>query len=376
MSNLYVRMKKKILIIHETMNGGGAEKVLCDILSNFDYSRYYVDLLLVYKKGTHLAYIPKQVTLLSINEQKKPLLERVFFRIKPLLDVIQKRKIRKLIKPKVYDTIVSFMEGPAAKYHSFIKDFADNNVSWIHTDLQKNHWSSVFWKNLQEESFFYRSINNIACVSLGAKNAADALFNLSGNSFVLYNLIDWNEINEKAQLQHVQKNKFTVCNVGRLAPQKRQERIIEVAALLKDRGYDIDFWILGTGVLESALKDQVCKKNLTKSVHFLGFQTNPYPYIKAADVFLLTSDAEGYPLVVCEALCLGKAIVSTNVAGVEELLGNQTGILTGFAPYDIAKVIEKLKDNSQLVKTYSERAIIKGKQFDVSQTMDNIYSIL
>ena len=70
---------------------------------------------------------------------------------------------------------------------------------------------------------------------------------------------------------------FTFVNVGSLKEIKRQDRIIETAALLKARGYDADFWLIGKGIWEERLKAQATALNVSDSVHFLGFQSNPQP---------------------------------------------------------------------------------------------------
>lgn len=76
-----------------------------------------------------------------------------------------------------------------------------------------------------------------------------------------------------------------------------------------------------------------------KEIHLLGFQENPYPYIRKADVFVLTSDMEGFSLVVCEALCLGVPVISTAVTGPVELLSDQYGIITELSAEAVASSI-------------------------------------
>lgn len=367
---------KKILFIHETMNGGGAEKVLCEILSNFDYNRFQVDLLLIYKKGTYLKDIDARVNVLSIHNHGKSLMEIFLFHFKPLLNILQKWKIRSVVKRGTYDTIVSFMEGEAAKYHYFITDLALNNISWIHCDFSQNHWSAKYWNNDKEEATFYQSLNKVFCVSKRAKTAIGNMFNLSGNLSILYNLIDWGTINEKAIRSDIKTSKFTICNVGRLVAAKRQDRIIEIAKILKEKCLEVDFWILGTGILETELRDKAKKADVTDIVHFLGFQNNPYPYMRAADLFLLTSDTEGYPLVICEALCLGKPIVSTNVSGVDELLDGGVGVVCEFNVDMIAAEIEKMMKDNQLLSVYAALSDKKGREFDKETILNHIYSVL
>jgi glycosyltransferase involved in cell wall biosynthesis len=112
-------------------------------------------------------------------------------------------------------------------------------------------------------------------------------------------------------------------------------------------------------------------------VKFLGFQTNPYSYLKASDMFLLTSDTEGYPLVVCEAMCLGKPIVSTNITGPDELLANGVGVLTSFEVSDIADRVQQLAADADLRAHYGEASRAEALcRFDVEAVMQQIYQIL
>ena len=100
--------------------------------------------------------------------------------------------------------------------------------------------------------------------------------------------------------------------------------VIDAAKILKDRGVDVDFWILGVGSQEKQLKEQLMQAGCEDMVHFLGYQSNPYPYMRAADMYLSSSYAEGLPLVLCEAQCLGKPILATKTIGAIELLKDST----------------------------------------------------
>ena len=106
----------------------------------------------------------------------------------------------------------------------------------------------------------------------------------------------------------VEKRKFTVCLVGRLVRQKQFDSIIRVARIFVDNGYDIDFWIVGAGCLESDLSKMIHDLHLDDNVHLLGYKPNPYVYIKCAVLFVSCSLAEGFSLVVAEALCLEKQL--------------------------------------------------------------------
>ena len=368
--------QKKILIIQESAKGGGAEKVLIDMLRYFDRTLYDVTLLLINAYGIHLSDISNEVKCIYVNKHSPNLLLRGVNHFSLLRDILLKYKIKKLIKGQQYDTIISFMEGPATKVHSFITDHAIKNISWVHVNLLVNHWSAFVYRNHLEEQAVYKKMDSIVLVSQGVKHAFSKLFGITENLRVIYNVIDFQTINQKATEFIPIKNKFTICNIGRLTEQKRHDRLIAVAKILKEKGIEFEIWILGEGKLESQLRNQVNMLNVADVVKFLGYQTNPYPYIKASDIFVLTSDTEGYPTVVCEALCLGKPVISTNITGADELLANGVGILTGFDPYDIAEQISKLVLSKDLYSHYADLATRRGLQFCPQDVMNQIYSLL
>lgn len=367
-------MKKNILFIQEELKGGGTEKVLIDILNNFDYSNYNVTLLLVRKTGIYLKQIPSQVYLINIFGDHYSFTERLLIKLKTncLKHFYQSFLIKKKLQRKNFDAIISFMEGNSLIFHNYILTHSKRNITWVHTDLQKNNWCLHEFSSLEEEKQMYQKMNDVVFVSTAAKNAFNQLFNEKRNT-IIYNLIDNKQICEKSAQFSVNKMKFTICNVGRLTYPKRQDRIIEIASIIKSKGYDMEFWIVGTGELESELKEKVKKKELEDSIIFKGFQENPYPFIKAADVFLLTSEAEGFSLVVCEAMCLGKPIVSTKVTGPTELLKDNAGILCDEDTLQLAGKLIELFLNPSLIDYYKQRSKERSHLFDISKSMNQIY---
>jgi glycosyltransferase involved in cell wall biosynthesis len=367
---------KQILIIQESFTGGGAEKVLVDILQHFDYSRYNVTLLIEKAFGVHLSEIPQQVEQMHIFA-KPGLFYRLVYHFKPIRNAYLRIKLNKLLENRTFDTIVSFMEGPAIYMHQFLVDRATRNVSWVHINLAKHHWTRYLHKSLSDERAIYDKMSSVAFVSEGARTAFIDHFNFAGETRVIYNIIPVDTIVARSEQAVASTRKFTVCNIGRLNVQKRQDRFIEVMAELKRRGVDCEGWILGAGELEQQLKQRAAECGVADMVKFLGFQSNPYPYLKASDIFLLTSDSEGFSLVVAEAMCLGKPIVSTNITGPDELLANGVGILTSFDVSDIADRVQQLAADADLRAHYAEASRAEAlRRFDADAVMQQIYQIL
>lgn len=377
-------MKKRILFIMPSLPSGGAEKVLIDILKNFDYRLYEVTLFLEYREGIYLNDVPDEVKILSLHPRNTIWFERLHrvlrtFHCYALFHaLVYKYMFLALLKGEKFDTVVSFMEGASVKFHSYITHKADKNLSWVHIDLKQKHWSLDFFQNSKDEFRAYQKMDKVVFVSEDVKRRFLELYAIqSEKCTVVYNLIDKNVIQQLAVSERIEKRKFTICMVGRLNKQKRYDRALRVAKRLKDTGYDFDLWIIGEGSLEEPLKAMSHEYDVDDCVSFLGFKKPPYPYMKVADLYLNTSEAEGFSLVNCEALCLGLPVVSTATSGPTELLDHsQYGLLVSEKEEDIYIGVKRMIDDADLHEEYSKKGIQRSEMFNVPNTMAQICKIL
>ena len=377
-------MKKHILFIMPDLPSGGAEKVLIDILRNFDYNRYDVTLLLKYRQGVYLNDIPSAVRLRTMFGASNIWVER-WHRLLGILhcyhlyhSIVHKLLLLFALRGLKFDTIVSFMEGEAVRLHSYIVGKAAKNVSWVHIDLKTKHWSKVFFRSDCQEQAAYEKMDRIVFVSQEAKAKFLELFGIdAGKCSVQYNLIDSATIRELALSKDVKKEKLTVCMVGRLNGQKRYDRALRVVKRLKEDGLDFVLWILGEGELKQEIEMLIVEYGLEDVVLLKGFVSPSYPLIAQADLLLSTSDSEGFSLVVAEAFCLGIPVVSTKTAGPVELIGNsEYGILVDNDISSISIAVNRLLTDRELREYYSKKSLERSKRFQVDATMEQIYSIL
>lgn len=368
---------KKLLFIMPSLTGGGAEKVLIDLFNHLSPQEYKISLMLKDRSGIYVSQIPNTVKIIPLRQYSKKV-SSILLRFKGLRNILWKRDAMNAIGDRRFDAIISFCEGASVVYHSFITKCALKNISWVHINLAINHWCSFIFgkKAVEKEQRIYQMMDSIVFVSDGAKSAFSQMFGLTNNLHTIHNVIDRDLIVSRAGEFNIKRERFTICNIGRLDYQKRQDRIIEMAAVLKNKGYDFEVWILGLGKLENKLKELASSLGVSDRIKFLGFQNNPYPYLMASDMFLLTSDTEGYPTVVCEALCLGKPIVSTAITGSEELLKDGVGVLTSLNVSDItAKVEEFINDESKMAK-FSESALKKSREFSPETIVSQIDELI
>lgn len=189
----------------------------------------------------------------------------------------------------------------------------------IHGDLKMH--KSEFSHDLQKKA--YENFDTIICVSEDSKRSFAELFpTLVDKVQVIPNFLDTKEIEVKSKVNqpNYNKNVFNIVIVGRFALAKGHKRLIEVHHKLIDDGYFHHLHFIGDGSLMNEVK-KYCNENfLTETVKFWGGQTNPYPFIKSADMVLLPSIYEALPTVLFEALLLNKPILATDVGGVREIL--------------------------------------------------------
>jgi glycosyltransferase involved in cell wall biosynthesis len=357
--------RKKILFMIDSLGGGGAERVLSHILRDLNRDLFEIELFLVIREGVYLPSVPKDIPIHSIFQS----IDR--FRFRPLLYLYRfyRRCMLELFKffppllawrsgiKHTYDIGISFCEGHNTPLLKGKAKYFKKKIAWIHVDL-RTHKAMIRLKDLQKQA---PEFDRIYFVSEGAKEGFLELFpEQKGNPVmdIVFNPIDYQLILQEAAIgPEIKSGKLTVIAIGRLTLQKRFDKLLNVHKRLLDKGIDHEVWILGEGPDRKNLEIQARKLGIEKSCHFLGFQ-NPYPYLKAADIFAMTSDYEGLPVAVCEAMVLAKPIVSTAVTGPNELLENgKYGLLTRNNEDAIEDGLQKMLQQPGLREAFSKKLI-------------------
>ena len=145
---------------------------------------------------------------------------------------------------------------------------------------------------------------------------------------------------------------LTVVLPGRLEEQKAFHRMLDAAKVLKDRGLNIEWLILGRGYEYDSLLQKKERYGLD-NVHFLGFRQNPYSYMRAADITAILSEYEGLALTVAESLTAGTPVLSTRTGGVAELLPDEYGWII---ENDLLSIIEGM------TAIYNDRKLLEEKR--------------
>lgn len=381
-------MKKKILFINNSLYGGGAEKILQTLLNNLDYNRYEITLYSLFKENISTNY-PLNIHYKYIYHQFKTD-DSFLYKLSVRLRNIFISFIYKYLSPKVfyylfirgkYDTEIAFIEGYATRIISGSTNKKSTKIAWVHIDLKENHWTSIAYKNYQEEVNCYQKFNHIICVSNSVLKSFKELFPSTNTAKVKYNPINDTEIRLLAaqKIEHTQKseNKIRLISIGRLVSQKGYDRLFSIIYQLKKEGYNLSINILGDGPDKELLENYVKDKKLNETINLMGFCNNPYPYLKNADLFVCSSRSEGYSTVITEALILGTPIITTNCAGMNELLGNgEYGLITENNENSLYKGLKFLLDNPHIIKRYKIKATERGNNFRLKHLINEIDILL
>lgn len=390
-------MKKRIFIAIHYLEIGGAERSLIGLLNALDYTKYEVDLFVYEHRGEFMDMVPKQVNLLpeigsyaTIEKPLKEVIKRGHIGI-ALGRLLAKRKGKRfaqqhpgkesiavfqyvhtyvtpllpsLHKYGEYDLAISFLIP-----HNIVRDKvkAKQKWAWIHTDysflemdteVELPVWSAydkiVSISDDVTKGFLSKFpslenkiilIENILSEQFVREQAGDGLkFKDDGLKFkveILKCNVDGlgpNTLNPHPSTLHLTPSTINLLSVGRFSYAKAFDRAVHICKAIIDKGIDIRWYIVGFGGEEEKIKKVIHETGMEERFILVGKQLNPYPFIKACDVYIQPSRYEGKAVTVREAQILCKPLVITNYATASSQV--QDGVDGIIVPNDIEGAAE------------------------------------
>lgn len=372
-------MKKKILFVTNDLVGGGAENILRIIALNLNRSKYDATICSLHEICSINSW-PDDIKYIYIYRHRaKNKFERVLNRIGNKFKLIiyaylPSRLFYMLFIRGKYDTEVAFIEGYATRIISGSTNAKSKKIAWLHTDMKENHWSEIAYTNDSDEIRAYKNFDKIVGVSNNVAQSINKLFPSISSADIIYNPIDELDIIRKSQQMPLDINPkrdvVSLVSVGRLVEQKGYDRLIPIISSIIKKGYNIDLTIVGEGNERPKLQKLIDDNQLNDHIKLLGHRDNPYPYMTNADAFICSSRTEGFSTVVTEALILGLPVVTTDCAGMRELLGEESeyGIITENNELALELGIEKLLQPGNM-EHYRQLAQTRGADFNLKSLM-------
>lgn len=361
-------MKQKMLIIGITMAAAGSEKSFLSFARHaIDYDQYEVDLLLAKKTGDFLSQIPKNIRVLEMGKEGEiflinrdnaaRIIARRYLLKNPLrafslLPHIIKRKTAKTAAEKdfasnrmwcellkkmpawdtEYDVALAYW-GDHTMFYMCDKVKAKKKIAWLHFDYASPPREDALYLH------YFSKCDKVVTVSKKIEaSLKQALPEIADKVMTMENIIDAEDILQRASEPCDLADDFQgirLLTVGRICHQKGYDMAIPAIARLVSEKHDIKWYIIGDGeaIDKENLHERIRQYGLQDKVSFLGIRQNPYPYMKACDIYLQPSRHEGKPIAVEEAKILQKPIVVTDYSSAKEQMA-------GYPIYEIAEISE------------------------------------
>ena len=378
-------MKKKVLFLTTQFNHGGVERSLIEVCKALDPSKYDITLFLRNNKTDLIYMLPEYVNVI-VNEDghyyRK--VKAIYYKImKGISKIINKplwvKKYEDALKQYVYTQKI---ENPKKKY--FADVHFDVVVSYtVHLctemalliDADKHY--VVFHS---EEADFHKDITDrtfpiydrIIAVGPGVELLLREAFPQFNDKIIqLCNYIDASKIyelaaEEKKDIEATKNSgKIMFTTSARMVSEKAFDLAVEAARILRDKDIEFEWYFLGDGYERENVEKLIKEYVLEEYIHVMGFQMNPYPYMKNCDIYVHPAHLEAQPLAIMEAIVLGKAIVSTDSLGGKAVLEyGKKGLVVSQDGEAIAEGILKFIAEPDLKKSFEGKYTLDQNRLD------------
>ncbi|WP_034671496.1 glycosyltransferase [Epilithonimonas caeni] len=375
-----MHQKIKLLFRHRSMEMGGVERVLLDLLENLPRDIFDITLLLSIYQGELRTEVPSDVELISIQKGREDMssnsMVRKFQLIKRGLILWYYRRFPKALYKKYLKKDFDIEVAPGYTDFDSVLDSpaSSRKIGWFHTDVSYD-------PNQKRVLHRINSLKRFDWTIFGSRQTREVIKDLYNieypKSSIIYNAIKIKEVQVKSGEFPVDYNVRPVfSSMGRLHSRKNYHTLMKIHKKLLDEGYPHSIAVIGGGGEMSNLKKQAKELDVEKTFLLLDTQINPYPYIKNSDYFVLPSESESYPLTIGEVMGLEIPIISTNVGGIPEMIDHKIdGYLV--APdedsiYEGMKLFLKNHEFAESIKENTKKAIEK---FDNQKIYDAVTEV-
>lgn len=378
---------KHILFINGHLNAGGVERSLVDILKHMDYTKYAVDLLLLEDIGDYASELTPEVKVLfrdihhtygsfasSIRRciaahDWMCLRLRFLFLLQKFFGACALKRVATILLGKHhYDCVIGFRPGICSDLAAYSVQ-TDRKITWWH--------HGEFNVDCAAYGDMCSRMDAVAVVSQSCKEMLqDQLPELADKLVYIPNMLDAVAIGQKAGNSPYTGDMLHIVSVGRLAPEKHFENVFPAAKALRQAGIDFAWHVIGDGPERSKLEALIAENDLKDHVILDGSKTNPYPYMKYADLFVHPSYVESQGLTVLEAMALDVPCVVTKSLGPCEFIEDGVnGLLTEQSPESLAEEVLAILNDKKLYQHIKENTKCP-EQFGPERVMKQIETMI
>jgi glycosyltransferase involved in cell wall biosynthesis len=299
--------RRRVLFLMPNLGGGGAERVIVTLLRHLDRSCFEPHLALVEAAGPFLKDVPADVPLYDLKAR------RVRHAFPGIICLSWKLKPDAIHSAMCELNLAAILSRPFLPSNLRLLIREDSSPSAQNAQGRKH---PLFWNWLYRE--FYPRADKIICVGDYVLDDLAENFGIPRSKMArIYNTVD---VDMTRRLAEAGSNPYCgkgphLVFAGRLSREKGADVLLDAMAQVRAAIPEADLTILGEGPLKPDLLAQRERLGLNEAVRLIGFQPNPFPYFKHADLFVLPSRFEGLPLVVLEVLAVGTPVVASDCPG-------------------------------------------------------------
>lgn len=369
--------KIKVLFRLRSLEMGGVQRVVLDLLRNLSKDKFDITLMLNLYQGELVTEIPENIKLITLAKGKE------YFSKNKLISTLQ--LIFRRIKLKFFDIFPSIIYpekynievAPSYTEFEMVLNSPNKNsrkIGWFHTDVSYDTNKNRVLKRIN----LMKKFDWMIFGSAQTRQVIEDLYKVTyPKSSVIYNVIKLSEVRKKAEEFSVNfDTKPTFVSIGRLHTRKGYAELMEIHKRLLDENLQHSIAVIGGGFEMENLKKKAKELGVEKTFLLLDSQKNPWPYVKTADYFVLPSKSESYPLTIGEVMGLHKPIISTNVGGIPEMIDDgKDGILVNFDENEIFEAMKKFLTEPELVKKIAEGTKNADEKFNEDKIYQQITEI-
>ena len=366
----------KVLFFIPTLDRGGAENVLVNLVNNMDYDKFDITVRTLFDQDSQKDSLNKSIKYKSFLKNQFKGNSRIFARVSASY------LYKKIVKDK-YDVVVSFLEGPTAHILCGCPYKDTKKVAWIHTAFENERGFYAGFSSKRKAIESYKQYDMLVFVAKMARERFEwfAQGELT-QSCVLYNVVESEKIRRlsKEVVTDIEfdKDVLNLISVGKIQPVKGYDRLAKIHKRLIDNKIKVHTYIIGVGEQKAEIDKYIDENKLGDTFTFLGFKYNPYKYLAKADLFVCSSRREGFSTAITESLIVGTPVISTNCSGIYEQLGerNEYGVVTDNDEDSLYSGLYRLLTTPNLLSHYRKQARIRAEMFKKEKTVSAIEEML